>query len=141
MKPRECWCQHCRAYRRHAGRLRIGFASELFRNHSIGKTSSGLIAQLSRDRFEVFVVNLPGSSKTDDATRQWLRRHCDHWLTPEGTLEQVRQALADLKLDILFYQDIGMTSFSYLQRAAIIGSRSAGPCRSGMLYYSRIAGS
>jgi predicted O-linked N-acetylglucosamine transferase (SPINDLY family) len=104
---------HCRDYRRHTGRLRVGFASELFRNHSIGKTSSGLIAELDRERFEVFTLNLPGSSRADDATRQRLRQRTDHWLTLEGTLDQVRQSIADLRLDILFYQDIGMTPFSY----------------------------
>jgi protein O-GlcNAc transferase len=104
---------HCRDYRRHPGRLRIGFASELFKNHSIGKTSSGLIAELDREQFEVFALNLPGSARTDDATRQFIRQRCDHWLSFGGSLEQVRSAVADLKLDILFYQDIGMTAFSY----------------------------
>ena len=104
---------HCRGYRRHAGRLRVGFASELLRNHSIGKTSSGLMAQLDRERFEVFGLNLPGSSKGDDPMRQFMRGRCDHWLSFEGSLEQVRNAVAELKLDILFYQDIGMTPFSY----------------------------
>lgn len=104
---------HCRDYRRHTGRLRVGFASELFRNHSIGKTSSGLMAELDRGRFEVFALNLPGSSRADDATRQWMRQRTDHWLTLEGSLDHVRRSIADLRLDILFYQDIGMMPSSY----------------------------
>ncbi len=104
---------HCRRYRRSGGRLRVGFASELFRDHSIGKTSSGLIAQLDRARFEVLVLNLPGSAPTSDSTQQWIRRRCDHWLTFNGGMEHTRAAIADLKLDALFYQDIGMTPFSF----------------------------
>ncbi len=105
---------HCRDYRRPAGRrLRIGFASELFRNHSIGKTSAGLMAELDREQFEVFALNLPGSARTDDATRQQMRQRSDHWLTFEGSLDSVRRGIADLRLDILFYQDIGMMPFSY----------------------------
>jgi protein O-GlcNAc transferase len=104
---------HCHDYRRPAGRLRIGFASELFRNHSIGKTSAGLMAGLDRERFEVFALNLPGSARTDDTMRQQMRQRSDHWLTFEGSLDPVRRQIADLRLDILFYQDIGMTPFSY----------------------------
>ena len=104
---------HCRSYRPQAGRIRIGFASELLKNHSIGKTSAGLIAELDRERFEVFVLNLPGSAKTEDATTQFIRSHCDHWRSFDGELEQVRTEVANLQLDILFYQDIGMTPFSY----------------------------
>jgi protein O-GlcNAc transferase len=111
---------HCRGYRRHAGRLRVGFASELLRNHSIGKTSTGLIAELDRERFEVFVLNLPGSARTEDDTQRRIRQHADHWLMLEGGLGNVRQAVADLELDVLFYQDIGMTEFSnYLAYARL----------------------
>jgi predicted O-linked N-acetylglucosamine transferase (SPINDLY family) len=104
---------HCRDYQRHTGRLRIGCASEQFRNHSIGKTSAGLMAQLDRGRFEVFALNLPGTARGDDSMRQWMRQRTEHWLTLEGSLDQVRQSIADLRLDILFYQDIGMTPVSY----------------------------
>ena len=104
---------HCRDYRRHTGRLRIGFASEQLRNHSIGKTSCGLMAELDRGRFEVFAINLPAPARADDSLRQWMRQRTEHWLTLEGTLDQVRRSIADLRLDILFYQDIGMTPFSY----------------------------
>jgi predicted O-linked N-acetylglucosamine transferase (SPINDLY family) len=105
--------KHCRDYRRGGGRLRIGFASELLKNHSIGRTSSGLIAELDRERFEVYTLNLPGSATNDDRIREFIRGHSDHWLQFSGNLEKVRREIADLKLDILFYQDIGMTPFSY----------------------------
>jgi predicted O-linked N-acetylglucosamine transferase (SPINDLY family) len=112
--PELSWvAPHCRGYRRSAQRLRVGFASELMRDHSIGKTSAGLIAQLDRAQFEVFALNLPGHAKVEDATQRWIRQRCDHWLTFDGGPERTRIAIADLKLDILFYQDIGMVPFSY----------------------------
>lgn len=104
---------HCSAPARRSARIRIGFLSEVFRNHSVGKTSAGLIAELPRDRFEVFVLNAPGYARKEDQIARFIREHSDHWLTFSGQLEEVRTAIAQLELDVLFYQDIGMTPFSY----------------------------
>ena len=41
---------------RRGGPLRIGFISRFLRNHSIGKTSRGLIARLSRPEFEAIAL-------------------------------------------------------------------------------------
>lgn len=104
--------RHCLEARRRPGRIRIGFISQFMRNHSIGKVARGLIAELSRERFEVYVLNIP-PAVLDDTTR-WIKEHCDHWLILPDTLPAARTQIAALELDILFFQDIGMEPFSYL---------------------------
>jgi len=93
-------------------RLRIGLISQFFRHHSIGRTSVGLVEQLSRGHFEVTVLFVP--PKRDDTMAQRIRSAADAVVDLPPDLAQARQAIAELELDILFYQDIGMEPFSYL---------------------------
>jgi protein O-GlcNAc transferase len=102
---------HCTAPRVRAGRIKVGFISQFLRNHSIGKTSRGLIAELSRERFEVYVVNIPPLSL--DETASWIKERADHWITLPQELAAARSQLAALELDILYYQDIGLEPYSY----------------------------
>lgn len=103
---------HCLASTRRPGRIRVGFISQFMRSHSIGKVARGLIAQLSREQFEVYVLNIPPVAPDD--TARWIQAHCDRWLMLADTLPAARTQIAALELDILFYQDIGMEPFSYL---------------------------
>jgi len=93
------------------GRIKLGFVSHYLRNHSIGRTTAGLVSRLSRERFEVFVVNLyPGPPD------EWSRRIqgcADHTLNLGASLKDAQLRIAELRLDVLFYQDIGLESFSY----------------------------
>jgi len=102
---------HCRAPRPGKGRIKIGFISQFLYSHSIGKTTRGFIAELSRERFEVFVVHIPPI--LSDETTSWMKARADHWITLPDNLTQAREQLASLGLDILFYQDIGLEPFSY----------------------------
>lgn len=103
---------HCLRSQRKPGRIRVGFISQFLRSHSIGKVARGLIAELSREHFEVYVLNIPPVVLDDTAL--WIRGHCDQWLTVANDLAAARAQIAALELDILFYQDIGMEPFSYL---------------------------
>jgi protein O-GlcNAc transferase len=102
---------HCEMERRRGERIRVGFISQFLRNHSIGKTTRGLVAQLNRERFEVYVINIPPA--VTDETSSWIKARADHWMTLPDDLQQARAQLASLQLDILFYQDIGLEPFSY----------------------------
>ena len=108
----EWQADHCRSAARRPGRIRIGFISRFLRKHSIGKVARGLVAHLSREHFEVFVLNIP--PVTMDETARWIQDHADHWQVIDESLPTARAQIAALQLDILFYQDIGMEPFSYL---------------------------
>jgi protein O-GlcNAc transferase len=102
---------HARAPRRPGGRIRVGFISHYLRGHSIGRTAAGLVARLSREQFEVFLINLyPGPS---DAFAVRIQQSADHSVNVGDSLQEARARIAGLELDILFYQDIGLESLSY----------------------------
>jgi predicted O-linked N-acetylglucosamine transferase (SPINDLY family) len=96
-----------------ARRIRVGFISKFMRDHSIGRTTSGLVRELPRDRFEVVSVFVQPYRKDDPITRT-IQCASDSSLVLPPTLEAARSAIASLELDILFYQDIGMEPFTFL---------------------------
>jgi len=102
---------HCRQPLAQSGKIRLGLASQFFRNHSIGRTSRGLFAQLSREQFEVTAIFV--APFVDDEFSRAIRRDADHSLVVPRELGPARAQIAALRLDVLFYQDIGMEPFTY----------------------------
>lgn len=102
---------HCRDGRwKPEKKLRIGFLSAHLRAHTIGKLQRGTIRGLPRDRFEVFVIS--PSKPSDDIARE-IQSAADKYIVVPENLALARHMLAELKLDILFYPDIGMEPFTY----------------------------
>jgi predicted O-linked N-acetylglucosamine transferase (SPINDLY family) len=95
---------------RTAGRTRVGFLSTLFRNHTIGRLNLGRVALVDREQFEVTAI-LPGGAQ--DAVAAEFRRSAEHCLEPIGGIEDVRRQIADLKLDVLVFADVGMHPLTY----------------------------
>jgi predicted O-linked N-acetylglucosamine transferase (SPINDLY family) len=91
-------------------KIRVGFISAFFKNHTIGRLMQGLIANLSRDRFAVTVLS--SATKSDEITES-IRRHADQFLTVPLDLPAARRLIADQELDVLLYTDIGMDPFTY----------------------------
>lgn len=94
--------------------IRIGLASRFFYNHSIGHTSRGFVEKLDRKRFQVVVIHLapPKSDFIANTINQGADEVCI--LEPKQSLQQARETIAGLKLDVLFWQDIGMEPLGYL---------------------------
>lgn len=92
-------------------RIRVGFLSQFFYRHSIGKTSSGLIAKLDRTRFEAYALFL--SPPVDDDMSRTIRASADRAVDLSPDIARAREQIAALELDVLFYQDIGMEPMSY----------------------------
>jgi protein O-GlcNAc transferase len=102
---------HCMTRGRRAGRIRIGLISAFFYDHSIGNTSRGLIAKLSREVFEVVALRITPS--TSDYVTAAMRCDADLMVDLEADLRRATKRVAAMELDILFYQDIGMEPISY----------------------------
>ena len=81
-------------------RLRVGYFSCDFRNHSVGQLTQSLYALHERERFEVFVL----SYGADDggAVRQTIAQGAEHFVELRGipVLEMV-QRIRKLKLDVV----------------------------------------
>ena len=101
---------HCRTPKPPTGKIKLGFLSAYFRRHSIGRLMQAVIAEISRDEFEVTVITQPGPR---DAIARKINDCADHVLMLPPDLAEARQAIAEQELDILFYADIGMDVRSY----------------------------
>jgi protein O-GlcNAc transferase len=93
-----------------SGRIRIGFISKYLMNHSIGKTSRGIIEFLSRDTFEVIVFFL---STPDDEISLHIQQCADQSFVLPNNLAAAQAMVAEQELDILFYQDTGMDILTF----------------------------
>ncbi len=87
------------------GRIRVGFVSRNWRNHSVGSYAKGLTDYLAEAGFDVTVF---GAGAVDGADRSGAA-----WIKVPGDLARARQAIADRNLDILVYPDIGMDPLTY----------------------------
>jgi len=92
-------------------RIRVGFLSEYFREHTIEKLYRGLIRHLDRTRFEVVLIHAPRGKP--DAFSEQLGKTADKVLTLPPSLTLQQQAVAEQRLDVLFYPDIGMSKDTY----------------------------
>ena len=90
--------------------IRVGFLSRFFWRHTIGKLNAGFIRHLSRSRFRVILICIPGP---EDPISQMIRASADEVIALPRRLAEARQLVADQSLDVLFYTDIGMDPLSY----------------------------
>ncbi|OLP17142.1 hypothetical protein BST81_17480 [Leptolyngbya sp. 'hensonii'] len=100
------WSQPLPRYRTSdPDRIRIGYCSAFFYQHTVAKLFLGWLKYRTVPEFEVVCYHLGNS--TDPFTRQW-QAHSDRFHHLPGDLEAVcRQIRAD-NLDILVYPELGM---------------------------------
>ena len=99
---------HCDGYAGAADRIRIGFISKFFLpEHPMTKLFGGLVENLDRSRFDVSVFRFdpPDGNPLLGAART---------IVLPDDLHQARSLIADARLDVLFYTDIGMDPTTYL---------------------------
>jgi predicted O-linked N-acetylglucosamine transferase (SPINDLY family) len=94
---------------RMGGRIQIGFVSKYLHDHTIGRLYHGLIEHLS-GKFHVTVFHL---AHKHDPVSNGINGKADDVLCLPMKLNQARRIIADKRLDILFYPEIGMDPFTY----------------------------
>lgn len=94
-----------------AKKIKIGMISRFLYQHSIGRTTRGLLANLDRNAFEVVALFVPPLK--EDKVSRFIRDQADSWHVLPHSLAEARLAVGAMELDILFYQDIGMDAFTY----------------------------
>ena len=97
-------------------RIRIGFASDYFRSHTISRLYEGLIRRLDRTRFEVVLIHGPRAHR--DAVSERLEKDADRTLILPLMFSEQQQAIAAERLDVLLYPDIGMCKETYFLACA-----------------------
>ena len=98
---------HCATHAGAGERIRIGFISKFFhREHPMTKLFGGIVERLDRRRFDVSVFRFDppvAGFSFGDARVTVL----------SDDLGAARRAVADARLDVLFYTDIGMEPTTY----------------------------
>ena len=95
-------------------RLRVGFASGIFRDCTAGRYFERWVTGLDARRFERFVYHT--APVTDDFTRR-IAAGCEHFAALRGTDAQTAARIAADDLDVLVQPEVGMTPLSYLLAA------------------------
>jgi protein O-GlcNAc transferase len=95
---------------REGRRLRVGFVSPNFTDHTIGLLFADTITQLPRDRLDVvvFAVPAPGSE-----VQKRLRENVEKLVVLPGSLIDAQRVIGAEKCDVLVYPDIGMSALTY----------------------------
>lgn len=102
--------EHCKAGRWQPGkRLRLGIVSRHLYSHTIGKLMQGLLAGLGQSGMDVFVFFL--GQRDDEVSARIAASGHPVRLPPR--LNQARAIIAEARLDILLYPDIGMEPITY----------------------------
>lgn len=94
------------------GRVRIGFLSEFFRFHTNSFAFEGLIKNLDKDAFDVYIIH--NSDSLRDSTRDRIDSYGKEAIVLPASLQSAGETMLKLDLDILFYPDIGMSPSLYL---------------------------
>ncbi len=105
--PHLAWrAPHCENYIGGGERLRIGFISRNFHpEHPMTKLFGGIIEHLDRRRFDVTLFRFdPTTTQPLPETRVTVL---------ENDIEAARESIAQARLDVLFYTDIGMEPTTY----------------------------
>jgi predicted O-linked N-acetylglucosamine transferase (SPINDLY family) len=93
-----------------SGRIRVGFISSFFRDHTIGKLFRGLIARLSREAFEVTVFSV---GQHEDPIARTIAASADKYVPLTRDLAAASRAILENGVDVLVYTDIGMDLTTY----------------------------
>lgn len=113
-RARPEWCEPRAATFDGGRRLRVGFASGIFRDCTAGRYFERWITGLDPARFERFVYHT--APLADDFTRR-IAAGAEHFATLRTGNADVAARIAADRLDVLVQPEVGMTPVSYLLAA------------------------
>ncbi len=96
-------------------KIKIGFVSEFFTNHTIGKLFKNIIFSLDQTKFDIFVLHSK-KTKVSDIFNEFIEKENNGFLKNIRLPEKLSEKIAFFKKEkfyILFYPDIGMSVEMY----------------------------
>ena len=107
--------ENCITENKENERIKIGFVSEFFTNHTIGKLFKNIIFSLDQTKFDIFVLHSK-KTKVSDIFNEFIEKEKNNFLKnirlPEKLNEKINFFKKE-KFNILFYPDIGMSVEMY----------------------------
>ena len=104
---------HCQQPAHQAGgvkKIALGIVSRFLYTHTMGSVMKGLIEHLSRNMFKVTIFTFPYPS---DKLARDINACADRVVILPKDWKNAHQVIAQEKMDILFYTDIGMDPYTY----------------------------
>jgi len=96
--------------RRASKPIRIGFISRYFQSNSVGRCFHGIIRKSGRD--DISVTAFTFTQETDPLWTA-IAKDTDKAVVLPANLDAARRAIAEERLDVLVYTDIGMDPLTY----------------------------
>lgn len=94
-------------------KIKIGFISEFFKNHTISKLFKGLIFNLDNTLFEKYIFYLDNGKGIDDEFFKSEKENNLKILKLPKSFNDKTNMIIEQNLDILFYPDIGLSTQLY----------------------------
>lgn len=95
---------------RAAGRIRVGFVSRFFRDHTIGRFWQETLPRLSREKVAVTVLAI---APHDDPVARRIQAAADRYVPLPRHPAEARRLIAEEELDVLLFTDVGMEPVSF----------------------------
>ena len=107
--------ENCITEKKENEKIKIGFISEFFTNHTIGKLFKNIIFSLDQSKFNIFVLHSK-KTKVSELFNEFIEKEKNGFLKnirlPEKLSEKINFFKKE-KFNILFYPDIGMSVEMY----------------------------
>ncbi len=107
--------ENCVVEKKENEKIKIGFISEFFTNHTIGKLFKNIIFSLDQSKFNIFILHSK-KTKTSKLFDEFIEKEKNGFLKnirlPEKLSEKIN-FFKNEKFNILFYPDIGMSIEMY----------------------------
>ncbi len=104
------WTSPCLNARHSGNKIKIGMVSSFFHNNTIGSLYHGVIQKLSKEKFHLTLFQLPGQ---EDQLSRSIHAAADEVVRLPPNIRKARERIAEERLDILFYPELGMDALTY----------------------------
>ena len=94
-----------------SSKIRIGFISEFLTDHTIGKLFQGLIRNLDKKKFDIFIFH--SYFTKEGKIKKLIDNSANKSIRLPKNFDEKISTIGNEKLDIIFYPDIGMSSELY----------------------------
>ena len=92
-------------------KIRVGFISEFFTRHTVGKLFGGLIKNIDRKKFEAVIFHTQSTKKS--IIKNEIDKVSDKVINLKNTIKEQHRQIENENLDIIFYPEIGMSPTIY----------------------------